>query len=70
MGLPGDAGPRPRPHPDDDLNRHPPEVPAGRHPSIRHPVVAHEIERRTGDVQLRVADAITRFAGSMTFVYA
>ncbi|MGL5930912.1 MAG: DUF1003 domain-containing protein, partial [Dermatophilaceae bacterium] len=46
------------------------EVPAGRHPSIRHPVVAHEIERRTGDVQLRVADAITRFAGSMTFVYA
>src|SRR6476620_8177348 len=36
----------------------------------RHPaVVEHELERAK-DVQLRVADAITHFAGSMAFVYA
>src|SRR5215475_12273586 len=34
-----------------------------------HPVVVAHRERRTVDVQLRVADAITAFAGSMTFVY-
>jgi uncharacterized membrane protein len=35
----------------------------------RHPaVVAHE-KSRAADVQLRVADAITSFAGSMAFVY-
>ena len=35
----------------------------------RHPaVLAHEA-RRADDLQLRVADAITAFAGSMTFVY-
>jgi len=35
----------------------------------RHPaVVEHELERAK-DVQLRVADAITHFAGSMAFVY-
>ncbi len=34
-----------------------------------HPVVTKQRERRTADVQLRVADAITRFAGSMVFVY-
>ncbi len=28
-----------------------------------------EAERRGGDLQLRVADTITRFAGSMLFVY-
>lgn len=34
-----------------------------------HPVtIAHERER-AANVQLRIADAITRFAGSMTFVY-
>ena len=38
-------------------------------PSTRHPaVVEHELERAE-DVQLRVADAITHFAGSMAFVY-
>jgi uncharacterized membrane protein len=40
--------------------------PAG---GVRHPVVVAHLEQRAGDVQLRVADAITRFAGSMTFVY-
>jgi uncharacterized membrane protein len=34
-----------------------------------HPVVAKLRQRRAADVQLRIADAITRFAGSMAFVY-
>ncbi|WP_369393385.1 DUF1003 domain-containing protein [Streptomyces sp. CG1] len=34
-----------------------------------HPAVIVHHRRRTEDVQLRVADAITRFAGSMPFVY-
>ena len=34
-----------------------------------HPVVVAQVEKRATDVQLRVADAITRFAGSMLFVY-
>ena len=36
----------------------------GRHPAV----LAHEA-RRAADLQLRVADAITAFAGSMRFVY-
>jgi len=41
------------------------------HPDVRpeHPVVTKLRERRTADVQLRIADAITKFAGSMWFVY-
>ncbi len=35
----------------------------------RHPVVLAHSAERAKDVQLRVADAITRFAGSMAFVY-
>ena len=34
-----------------------------------HPVVLHDLTRHAESVQLRVADAITKFAGSMTFVY-
>jgi uncharacterized membrane protein len=34
-----------------------------------HPVVVRTREKRAADAQLRVADAITAFAGSMTFVY-
>src|SRR3954447_5380022 len=34
-----------------------------------HPAVVAELEHRAADVQLRVADRITAFAGSMTFVY-
>ena len=34
-----------------------------------HPVVAATRAREAADVQLRVADAITKFAGSMPFVY-
>jgi uncharacterized membrane protein len=35
-----------------------------------HPVVVALREKRAADVQLRIADAITAFAGSMKFVYA
>jgi uncharacterized membrane protein len=34
-----------------------------------HPSYRKVAEHRTADLQLRVADAITRFAGSMPFVY-
>jgi uncharacterized membrane protein len=36
---------------------------------LTHPVTAAMLESRAADAQLRLADAITRFAGSMTFVY-
>jgi uncharacterized membrane protein len=35
----------------------------------RHPVVVAHEAHRAADLQLRVADAITAFAGSMRFVY-
>jgi uncharacterized membrane protein len=40
-------------------------------PPIRphHPVVLAERARRAADLQLRIADRITAFAGSMQFVY-
>ena len=38
------------------------------HP-LEHPVVSAFRSRRSAVLQLRIADAITRFAGSMTFVY-
>jgi len=34
-----------------------------------HPTVRAEAERRAASIQLRIADAITAFAGSMWFVY-
>jgi uncharacterized membrane protein len=37
--------------------------------AVRHPVVAAELAKRTEDVQLKIADRITAFAGSMAFVY-
>jgi uncharacterized membrane protein len=36
---------------------------------LHHPVVAAAAEKRAADIQLKIADAITRFAGSMEFVY-
>jgi uncharacterized membrane protein len=36
---------------------------------LHHPVVVDQIQKRASDVQLRIADKITAFAGSMTFVY-
>jgi uncharacterized membrane protein len=38
-------------------------------PQQHHPVVVKHRETRAADVQLRIADAITSFAGSMKFVY-
>ncbi len=39
-------------------------------PTIAHsPVVIRQLEKRASDIQLRVADAVTAFAGSMNFVY-
>jgi uncharacterized membrane protein len=37
--------------------------------TAHHPVVQSHLEQRATDLQLRVADAITKFAGSMPFVY-
>ena len=39
------------------------------HSANHHPVVLAHQKSRAADVQLRVADAITSFAGSMPFVY-
>src|SRR3954453_15622814 len=35
----------------------------------QHPVVASQLAKRAANTQLRIADAITAFAGSMKFVY-
>jgi uncharacterized membrane protein len=37
--------------------------------TAHHPVVDSQASRRRENVQLRIADAITAFAGSMQFVY-
>ncbi len=36
---------------------------------LHHPALVEHAEERAQDLQLRVADAITKFAGSMMFVY-
>ena len=36
---------------------------------LHHPTVVAQFEKRTADAQLRVADRITAFAGSMHFVF-
>jgi uncharacterized membrane protein len=38
-------------------------------PVLHHPAVVKEAEERAANVQLRIADWITAFAGSMNFVY-
>ena len=38
-------------------------------PRERHPAILAEEAHRAASLQLRVADAITAFAGSMAFVY-
>ena len=40
-----------------------------RRPHLHHPVVTEHPRRRAENVQLRIADSITAFAGSMPFVY-
>lgn len=36
---------------------------------VHHPVVVDHLAQRAADIQLRIADGITAFAGSMRFVY-
>jgi len=36
---------------------------------VHHPAVVEQFEKRANDTQLRIADRITSFAGSMNFVY-
>jgi uncharacterized membrane protein len=36
---------------------------------LHHPAVVAQFEKRANDAQLRIADRITAFAGSMNFVY-
>jgi len=36
---------------------------------LHHPAVVQQFNQRAADVQLRIADRITAFAGSMNFVY-
>ena len=36
---------------------------------LHHPAVVAHMNKRAASVQLRIADAITKFAGSMLFVY-
>ena len=38
-------------------------------PPLHHPVVVEHAAQRAADIQLRIADRITAFAGSMPFVY-
>jgi uncharacterized membrane protein len=45
------------------------ENPAPSDKVVHHPVVLAEQARRAADLQLRIADWITAFAGSMNFVY-
>jgi uncharacterized membrane protein len=46
-----------------------PETPTRPPGGTMHPAYRRVAERRAAQVQLRVADAITKFAGSMAFVY-
>ncbi|MCW2503682.1 MAG: hypothetical protein JWO79_1966 [Actinomycetia bacterium] len=39
------------------------------HEQLHHPVVVAHREHRRANLQLRIADTITQFAGSMPFVY-
>ena len=39
------------------------------HPTLRHPAVLAVQRERAQNIQLRIADQITRFAGSIQFVY-
>jgi uncharacterized membrane protein len=37
--------------------------------TVHHPAVVEQFNNRVNDTQLRIADKITTFAGSMNFVY-
>jgi uncharacterized membrane protein len=53
----------PEPLPSDPMRSDPVRV------VTHHPIVVAHQARRAADAQLRIADAITSFAGSMVFVY-
>ena len=55
-----------------DAHRHRPQLIPGkllRSGQVHHPAVLDEARRRREDFQLRLADRITAFAGSMNFVW-
>ena len=43
--------------------------PAATAPAVHHPVVGDFIAHRAANLQVKLAEGITRFAGSMAFVY-
>jgi uncharacterized membrane protein len=53
----------------DGISIHEQEWPMSEIRSRRHPGVQRYLDERAEDVQARLADAITAFAGSMPFVY-
>jgi uncharacterized membrane protein len=64
------AGPEPHAADTDGQATRPKDAHAKPQGTLRHhPVVVSEMRRRRQDIQLRIADAITAFAGSMNFVY-
>ena len=74
----GSGGPRPQPEPPEQT-RHAAGGRAAKRGQDRltaqldqilpHPVVLEQQQKRAADLQLRIADRITAFAGSMRFVY-
>jgi uncharacterized membrane protein len=45
------------------------QTPGAPQPPRQHPVVLAHAQQRASSLQIRLADAITTFAGTMTFVY-
>ena len=74
----GSGGPRPQPEPPEQTQhaaggqaakRGEDRLTAQLDQILPHPVVLEQQEKRAADLQLRIADRITAFAGSMRFVY-
>jgi uncharacterized membrane protein len=76
----GSGGPRPQPEPPEQTQhaagtggqaakRGADRLTAQLDQILRHPVVLEQQQKRAADLQLRIADRITAFAGSMRFVY-
>jgi uncharacterized membrane protein len=53
----------------DDTDRTAHDMARPQQTARQHPAVVAHRDNRSSDIQLRVADAITAFAGSMPFVY-
>ena len=73
----GSGGPRPQPEPPQHAagtggraaKRGQDRLTAQLDQILPHPVVLEQQQKRAADLQLRIADRITAFAGSMRFVY-